>query len=100
MANRTNEIKRLRVQNVTGVPGLSQAIEREIAQRGEVILLAVGAGAVNQAVKGIARASAWSGSQGGKEFLVTVRFEHGEPGKRDEGHQISRIALHVKGSAA
>lgn len=94
----TQRIKQIRVKSSTGVPGLSQAIEHEVDKAGAVVLLAVGAGAVNQAAKGIARASG-SAQYHGKKYIAELRFEYGEGDvvHGDEaGAQISRMAFHVQ----
>jgi len=54
----------MKVRSNTAVPSLASAIFRHLKVGTNVELIAIGAGATNQAAKGIARASSFAGAEG------------------------------------
>jgi stage V sporulation protein SpoVS len=81
-----------RITPQTPVRTFAKAVARELSERGELLLEAEGAGAVNQAVKVVAAARSWL-VPAGKDCHFQPSFDRVDPG--DE----TSIRLHVRAVA-
>lgn len=85
-----DHVAELRVASRTAVTELAQAISHALYDNKKVVLRAVGAGAVNQAVKGIIQAQQYTAARG---LVLATR-----PGFHTitmDGEERSAIVLHV-----
>lgn len=69
-----------KVGSGTGVRVLSAAINRRLSTEPSIVLRCIGAGAVNQAVKAVAKSSKRAVLEKGKTLAVQCRFETLENG--------------------
>lgn len=95
MQNQTTDVseKEFRVKSVTPPPELGSAIAHAVKSGHQVVLKAVGAGAINQAVKAIPIAQSFVSSFGTKLTEEITFFRS----KTQEG-EILGIAIRVMGS--
>ena len=85
----------MKVKSSTVVPKLASAVFRKLKEEKEVHLLALGAGAVNQAVKALARANSFAAAEG-YSLKITPGFTTLEVTEGDHMVEKTGIKLRVK----
>ncbi|MFI9271835.1 stage V sporulation protein S [Kitasatospora sp. NPDC052896] len=94
MENQVQE-KIFRVKSTTSPPELGSAIAHAINAGHQVVLKAVGAGAVNQAVKSIPIAQSFVASYG-TDLVQRISFFHGYTTREgDDSGELMGIAIRV-----
>jgi len=93
-SNSAVKVREFRVKSTTPPPELGSAIAHAIKSGDEIVLKAVGAGAINQAVKSIPIAQSFVSSFGTRLCEEITFFRS----KTDEG-EILGIAIHVMSRA-
>lgn len=88
----TKDEDTLRVASATPVPDLAGAITAALTAKGFVFLRAVGAGAVNQAVKASAVAGGYLGQAANKTLSITPTFVNVQ---MPDGATLSGVLLKV-----
>jgi stage V sporulation protein S len=87
--------KVFRVKSTTAPLDLGSAIARVIYDGQQVVLRAVGAGAVNQAVKAIPVAQSFAASYG-IDLIQRISFFHAKPRDGETDSELVGIAIRVQ----
>jgi stage V sporulation protein S len=87
--------KVFRVKSTTAPLDLGSAIAHAIYDGKQVVLRAVGAGAVNQAVKSIPVAQSFTASYG-IDLIQRISFFHGQPRDGDKNTELVGITIRVQ----